>query len=95
MNGGEPDLATNSCFAGFMIWAFNFSPDGLSENGLTKVRHTLQRFFRYHRSRGSDERAQRFGWYVDDIAALMRQKGEAGLSKFTKSRSNSTCGGGV
>ena len=45
---------------------------GLQADALNRIRNVFQRLFRFHRNRGSDERAQRYRAYVEDIASLMR-----------------------
>ena len=48
------------------------NPEGWSENVITEIRNVLQRLWRWHRNRGSDERAERFRLYVQDMQQLMR-----------------------
>ena len=44
---------------------------GLEMETLNRIRNIFQRFFRFHRNRGSDERSQRYRLYVENIAGLM------------------------
>ena len=44
---------------------------GLGMETLNRIRNVFQRLFRWHRNRGSDERAQRYRLYVENIASLM------------------------
>ena len=45
--------------------------EGLSVEAMQRIRSIFQRLHRYHRNRRSDERAERFRLYVENIAALM------------------------
>ena len=47
-------------------------PEGLSVNVTTHNRNVFQRLFRWHRNRGSDERAERFQRYVQNMHGLMQ-----------------------
>ena len=44
----------------------------LQADALNRIRNVFQRLHRWHRNRGSDERAQRYRSYVEDMANLMR-----------------------
>ena len=46
--------------------------EGLTANVITEIRNVFQRLWRWHRNRGSDERAERFRLYVQDMQQLMR-----------------------
>ena len=48
------------------------SPGRLSVDEMTTIRNIFQRLYRYHRNRGSDERAERYQTYVTDMQSLMR-----------------------
>ena len=47
-------------------------PEGLTMEVTTQIRNVFQRLFRWHRNRGSDERAERFQRYVQDMHGLMQ-----------------------
>jgi hypothetical protein len=47
-------------------------PEGLSVNVARQIRNVFQRLFRWHRNRGSDEKAERFQRYVQDMHGLMQ-----------------------
>ena len=48
------------------------NPEGLTMTVITEIRNVFQRLWRWHRNRGSDERAERFRLYVQDMQQLMR-----------------------
>ena len=47
-------------------------PEGLTLNVTTQIRNVFQRLFRWHRNRGSDERAERYQRYIQDMHGLMQ-----------------------
>ena len=47
-------------------------PEGLSMRVVSEIRNICQRLYRWHRNRGSDERAARFRTYVDNMTSLMQ-----------------------
>ena len=47
-------------------------PEGLSMRVVSEIRNICQRLYRWHRNRGSDERAARLRTYVDDMTSLMQ-----------------------
>ena len=48
-------------------------PEGLSENVMQRIRGLFQRLYRVHRNRGSDERAERYQRYVEDMNSMMQR----------------------
>lgn len=48
-------------------------PEGMSMRVVTTIRNVCQRLHRWHRNRGSDERAERFQMYVQNMTNLMWQ----------------------
>ena len=48
-------------------------PEGLSENVMQRIRGLFQRVYRVHRNRGSDERAERYLQYVEDMNSMMQR----------------------
>ena len=47
-------------------------PEGLSVRVVVEIRNVCQRLHRWHRNRGSDERAERFRTYVENMTSLMQ-----------------------
>lgn len=45
--------------------------EGMSMRVTREIRGVFQRLHRWHRNRGSDERAERYRQYVEDMASLM------------------------
>lgn len=47
------------------------SPEGMSMEVVSTIRNVFQRLYRWHRNRGSDQRAGRFQTYVQNMTNLM------------------------